>query len=53
MMPVNHASAVADYDFGVEAGDVGMVDIEMVSHTCAQEIKRARIAANLTQAQLA
>ena len=53
MMPINQASAIADYDFGVEEGDNSNINVEMVSHTCAMSIKNARLQADLTQAQLA
>ena len=51
---VNQASAIADYDFGVdEDSEIGPKDVEMISHTCAMSVKNARINADLTQAQLA
>ena len=48
----NHASNVADYDFGDEAMDEE-VKFETVSHRCAMSVKAARTAAGLTQQQLA
>ena len=48
----NHASAVADYDFGVDEGNEE-IKFESVSHTCAMSVKNARMAAEMTQAQLA
>ena len=53
MVPINQASAIADYDFGVEEGDNSNINVEMISHTCAQSVKNARLQADLTQAQLA
>ena len=47
----NHASAVADYDFGVDEDEE--IKYEMVSHTCAQSVKNARVQSGKTQAQLA
>ena len=48
----NHASAVADYDFGDDAMDEE-IKYELVSHKCAQSVKNARMGADKTQAQLA
>lgn len=48
----NHASAVADYDFGSDGNDEE-IKFETISHTCAQSVKNARMAAEMTQAQLA
>ena len=48
----NHASAVADYDFGVDEGNEE-IKFETISHTCAMSVKNARMAAEMTQAQLA
>ena len=50
---VNHASAVADYDFGVDDDTPFDMNIELVSHTCAKAVEDARMNANMTQAQLA
>ena len=47
----NHASAVADYDFGVDEDEE--IKYETVSHTCAQSVKNARMAAEMTQTVLA
>ena len=47
----NHASAVADYDFGVDEDEE--IKYETVSHTCAQAVKAARMAAEMTQTALA
>lgn len=48
---VNHASAVADYDFGV-GRDVDS-KFEKYSHVCASSVAQARCDAKLSQAQLA
>ena len=48
----NHASNVADYDFGDDGNDEE-IKFETVSHTCAMSVKNARMAAELTQAALA
>ena len=48
----NHATAVAEYDFG-DAEDDEEIKFETVSHTCAMSVKNARTAAEKTQAQLA
>ena len=54
MMPTNAASAVADYDFGVDdESEIGAKAVEMISYQCAQSVKHARINGDLTQAQLA
>ena len=53
MGAVNQASAIADYDFGLEDHDGSKIEVEMISHTCAMSVKNARISSNLTQAQLA
>ena len=50
--PKGQATAIAEYDFGVEKGTVDK-DFETVSHVCATEVAEARTKANLTQAQLA
>ena len=50
---INQASAIADYDFGVEEGDNSHVNVEIISHACAMSVKNARINADLTQSQLA
>ena len=51
---MNHASAVADYDYGIdEYGGEEELKFETVSHTCAMSVKDARTAKNFTQAQLA
>ena len=50
---MNSASVLAEYDYGVdEYGDEEM-KFETVSHTCAMSVKNARMAAEMTQAQLA
>ena len=52
--PTNAASAIADQDFGVDdESEIGPQEVEMISHTCANSIKAARLNADLTQAQLA
>ena len=43
----NHASNVADYDFGVDNSD-DEVAFETISHTCAQSVKKARMNAEMT-----
>jgi ribosome-binding protein aMBF1 (putative translation factor) len=48
----NHASNVADYDFGDDGNDEE-IKFETVSHACAQSVKNARMAAEMTQAILA
>ena len=48
----NHASNVADYDYG-DAGNDEEIKFETVSHVCAQSVKNARLAAEMTQANLA
>lgn len=48
----NHASAVADYDFGVDE-EQEEIKYETYSHVCANAVKQARTAAEKTQAQLA
>ena len=48
----NHASNVADYDYG-DAGLDEEIKFETVSHVCAQSVKNARLAAEMTQANLA
>ena len=50
-MVINQASAIADYDFGVDE-EQKEIKFEKVSHQCAASVAKARIAANLTQAQL-
>ena len=50
---MNHASAVADYDYGVDEDGGEEMKFELVSHTCSMSVKEARTAAKLTQAQLA
>ena len=49
---VNHASVVADHDFGVERGNEES-KFEKVSHVCAAAVSAARTAAKLSQADLA
>ena len=54
VVPTNAASAIADQDFGVDDdSEIGPKEVEMISHTCANSIKAARLNADLTQAQLA
>ena len=48
----NHASNVADYDFGDDGNDEE-IKYETVSHVCAQSVKNARMAAEMTQTNLA
>ena len=48
---INQASAIADYDYNIY--DDEEVKYEMVSHTCAMSVKNARMAADMTQTQLA
>ena len=43
----NHASAVADYDFGID--EYNEVKFESWTHACAQSVKKARVAAEMTQ----
>ena len=47
----NQASAIADYDFGID--DEEEVKFETVSHQCAQAVGAARAKANMTQTELA
>ena len=47
----NHAQAVTDYDFGVDEDEE--IKYEIVSHTCAQSVKNARMDAAMTQTALA
>ena len=47
----NHASAVADYDFGVDEEEE--IKFETFSHACANSVKQARMAAEMTQTGLA
>ena len=47
----NHASAVADYDFGVDEDEE--IKFERYSHVCANSVKAARTDSGKTQAQLA
>ena len=49
---INQASAIADYDFGVDE-EQKEIKFETVSHACATSVANARIAADLTQGQLA
>lgn len=49
---VNHASIVADHDFGVERGNEES-KFETVSHVCSAAVSAARTAAKLSQADLA
>ena len=53
MEVINHASAVADYDFNVEDDTHEEMKFEMVSHVCSQAISAARIEARMSQTQLA
>lgn len=48
---VNHASQVADYDFGVYNSHESKY--ETYSHVCSSSVAHARMEAKLTQAQLA
>ena len=48
---VNHASTVADYDFGIDNNEE--TKYELVSHVCSAAVAQARMDAKLTQAQLA
>ena len=45
---VNHASQVADYDFGIDNDEE--VKFEIVSHVCSAAVAQARTDAKLTQA---
>ena len=47
----NQASAIADYDYGIDRDEE--VKYEIVSHKCATGVQNARLAAALTQGQLA
>ena len=47
----NHASTVADYDFGAYEDEE--IKFEAFSHTCANSVKQARMAAEMTQTALA
>ena len=49
---VNHASNVADYDFGVEEEQKAN-KFETYSHVCSNAVAAARMDAKLTQTQLA
>lgn len=49
---VNHASTVAEYDFGVDE-EPREIKYELYSHVCSSAVANARMAAQLTQAQLA
>ena len=44
---VNHASTVADYDFGIDNDEE--VKYEKVSHVCAAAVAQARMDAKLTK----
>lgn len=46
----NQASAIADFDFGVDEGGDSHTEVEMISHTCAASIRNARLQADMTQA---
>ena len=50
---INHASAVADYDFGVDDDRHEELNFEMVSQVCAQAVANARSNAKMSQGQLA
>ena len=50
--PKGQATAIAEYDFGVERG-TEEVKFETVSHVCATSVAEARAKAKLTQGQLA
>ena len=47
----NHATAVAEYDFGVDEDEE--IKFETFSIKCANSVKQARTAAEMTQAALA
>ena len=49
---VNHASTVAEYDFGVDE-EPREIKYETWSHVCSSAVAQARMEAGLTQAQLA
>ena len=49
----NQASGLADFYDEVEANYDEEAKVECVSHTCAQAVSEARMAKNMTQAQLA
>ena len=46
---VNHASAVADYDFGVDR-DSQASKFEKYTHVCSSSVAQARLEAGLSQA---
>ena len=48
---VNHASTVADYDFGID--NEYEAKFETYSHVCSSAVSAARMEAKMTQAQLA
>ena len=49
---VNHASVVAEYDFGIDE-EPKANKFEKYSHVCSSAVSSARVEAKLTQAQLA
>jgi len=49
---VNHASAIADYDYGVDRTP-SVSKFEKYSHVCSSSVAQARIEAKLSQSQLA
>ena len=49
---VNQASAIAEYDFGVDE-EQKEIKFEKISHACAASVANARLAAKMTQTQLA
>ena len=52
MEQVNQAQAIADYDFGVDE-EQKEIKFETVSHKCAVSVANARLAADMSQSQLA
>lgn len=50
---MNHASAVADYDYGIDRNRNGASKFETYSHVCSSSVAQARMEARLSQAQLA
>jgi len=49
---VNHASQVADYDFGIGRDD-RQAKFETYSHVCSSSVAHARMEARMSQHQLA
>ena len=51
--PKGQATAIAEYDFGLERGQGEEKKQELVTHECAVSVAEARTKAKLTQGQLA